>query len=229
MADKIIDSFSAGSSMRITRHGYRELLVLFLACLALFLVSLKYVMVLAPVPVVLFVFFLSFFRDPDRDVPSEPGVLVSPADGTVADIREVQEEQELGTKCLRIGIFLSVFNVHVNRSPGKGQVERTRYETGSFHNAMSEDAADENESNTVHVRNENSTFLVKQIAGLLARRIVCTLEPGDQVARGERIGMIKFGSRTELYVPLSEDPTLNVDEGDGVTGGETILVQFEQE
>jgi phosphatidylserine decarboxylase len=215
--------------MRISRHGYRELLVLFLACLALFLLSIRYVMVLAPVPVGLFLFFLSFFRDPERKVPSEDGILVSPADGTVADIQEVQEEDELDTKCLRIGIFLSVFNVHVNRSPGTGRVEGTRYENGSFHNAMSEDAAKENESNTIHVRNEDSTFLVKQIAGLLARRIVCTLQEGDRVARGERIGMIKFGSRTELYVPLSEDPTVNVEEGDGVTGGETILVQFEEE
>lgn len=215
--------------MRISRHGYKELLVLFLACLALFLISIRYIPILSPVPVVLFVFFLAFFRDPEREVPSDPGLLVSPADGTVADIEEVPEDNELNTKCVRIGIFLSVFNVHVNRAPCKARVEGMRYETGSFHNAMSDDAARENESNTVHLSHEKSNVLVKQIAGFLARRIVCTLEEGDRVARGERIGMIKFGSRTELYVPLSDDPTVTVEEGDAVTGGESVLVQFEEE
>ncbi len=209
--------------MSISEHGYRELLVVFIACLILVMICVRYVPVLSVVPALFFLFSLYFFRDPDRNVPDEPGVLVSPADGTVADIENVFEDQFLEEKCVRIGIFLSIFNVHVNRSPGEGRVEREVYKEGAFHNAMSEKASRENESNTVLINGPSSKFIVKQIAGLIARRIVCTKKTGDDVARGERIGMIKFGSRTELYVPRSTNPDVRVEEGDTVTGGETIL------
>lgn len=215
--------------MKLSEHGYRELLVIFIICLAVGLICVRYLPVLAVIPGLFFLFCLSFFRDPDRSIPQEPGILVSPADGTVADVKEVEEEQVLEERCVRIGIFLSVFNVHVNRSPGAGQVKNIQYQSGEFHNAMSDKAAEENESNAVSMSSRSVSFAVKQIAGLIARRIVCTLEEGDQVERGERIGMIKFGSRTELYVPVEADPTVVVDEGDTVKGGETILVKLNEE
>lgn len=215
--------------MKLSEHGYRELLVIFIVCLAVGLICVRYLPVLAVIPGGFFLFCLSFFRDPDRSIPQEPGILVSPADGTVADVKEVEEEQVLNERCVRIGIFLSVFNVHVNRSPGAGEVKHIQYQRGEFHNAMSEKAAEENESNAVSVSSRSVSYAVKQIAGLIARRIVCTLEEGDQVERGQRIGMIKFGSRTELYVPAEADPTVVVEEGDTVKGGETILVQLNEE
>jgi phosphatidylserine decarboxylase len=154
--------------------------------------------------------------------------MVSPADGTVSDITRLEDCDLVGGgPAVRIGIFLSVFNVHVNRSPCDGAVASITYKKGKFINAMSHaQASSDNESNTI-VLNEPGTTqpvcAVKQIVGLIARRIVCTPKVGQTVTRGERIGMIKFGSRTELYLPMHLDPQILVKEGDKVRGALDIL------
>ena len=146
------------------------------------------------------VFFFWFFRDPERTIPDSPHLLVSPADGKVTNICRTNFE---GAPHLHISIFLSVFDVHVNRSPIAGVIRRVRYQKGKFLNAMNPASADQNEQNIVTVEGEGQTVIFKQIAGLLARRIVFTRNLGDHVQRGERIGLIKFGSRVDVLMPTS--------------------------
>jgi phosphatidylserine decarboxylase len=165
-------------------------------------------------------FFLWFFRDPDRVIPSDPGLVVSPADGKVTEISSTQRDQQPYT---RISIFLSVFDVHVNRSPISGTIKSVVYQPGRFGNAMSATSADANEQNVVTVEGEEMTLVFKQIAGLLARRIVFTRKEGDQLLRGERVGMIKFGSRADVIFPSSAEIKIKV--GDRVKGGASILAQ----
>jgi phosphatidylserine decarboxylase len=173
---------------------------------------------LAIVPLLLGAFFLWFFRDPERRIPSDVGAIVSPADGKVTDVSTVQSGGEPAT---RISIFLNVFNVHVNRSPIAGQITDVAYQRGKFGNAMGAISADENEKNIVTVRGEAGTVVFKQIAGLLARRIVFTKKIGDTVACGERVGLIKFGSRVDVILPAAAD--LKVKVGDHVAGGSSLL------
>jgi phosphatidylserine decarboxylase len=165
-------------------------------------------------------FFLWFFRDPDRVIPSDAGVLVSPADGKVTAISPVMLN---GIPRLRISIFLSVFDVHVNRSPMAGIVREVQYQRGKFLNAMNAASAEQNEQNVVTVEGEGQTVVFKQIAGLLARRIVFTKKVGDRVERGERIGLIKFGSRVDVLMDPSA--ALEVQVGDRVKGGFSVLAQ----
>jgi len=177
-------------------------------------------------------FFVLFFRNPRRTVPVGSGLLVSPADGTIWDVEEVDEPDFIGERCLRIGIFLSIFNVHVNRTPASGRVAYVQYREGAFHDARSTQAGDVNESNAIGlVRLEGSgpeevKLLVKQISGAIARRIICPLTVGQGVTRGGLIGMIKYGSRTELYVPLSSGGQARVKVGDKVQGGVSILAHW---
>ena len=140
-------------------------------------------------------FCLWFFRDPERRIPDAPGAIVSPGDGKVTDISLVNVG---GAQQTRISIFLNVFNVHVNRSPIAGVIRDVRYQRGKFLNAMGVNSADENEQNIVTVEGEGRTVIFKQIAGLIARRIVFNLKVGDRVARGQRVGLIKFGSRVDV-------------------------------
>ena len=177
-------------------------------------------------PVLIWLF--AFFRDPERPISSEPHLMVSPADGLVSDVGEVDSEHA-GERCLRIGIFLSVFNVHVNRAPCDGKVTAVVYKKGKFINAMSHNAASsDNESNTIVLAGDDgrTVAVVKQIVGLIARRIICTSQQGDAVKRGDRIGMIKFGSRTELYIPLRLNPTASVQVGQKVRGGMDIIAKL---
>ena len=176
---------------------------------------------LSIVPLLLAAFFLWFFRDPDRRIPSETGLIVSPADGKVTDISSVQLPQGRQT---RISIFLNVFSVHVNRSPVAGVIKQVQYQKGKFGNAMGAVSSENNEQNIVTVEGEADRVVFKQIAGLLARRIVFTKSVGDAVARGERIGMIKFGSRTEVLVPVDALTEVRVKIGDKVKGGSTVLM-----
>ncbi|MGH9601328.1 MAG: phosphatidylserine decarboxylase [Terriglobales bacterium] len=169
-------------------------------------------------PLVLAVFFLQFFRDPERAIPATAGAIVSPADGKVTDISTVFVN---GTPHTRISIFLNIFNVHVNRSPIAGVITGADYRRGKFLNAMDAASAEDNEQNIVTVEGEGQTVTFKQIAGLLARRIVFTKVVGDQVTRGERIGMIKFGSRVDVL--LRPEVTLHVKIGDHVHGGSDVL------
>jgi phosphatidylserine decarboxylase len=163
-------------------------------------------------------FFLWFFRDPERHIPSGPGVVVSPGDGKVTDVSTIHGP---GGPRTRISIFLSVFDVHVNRSPIGGVIRDVRYQHGKFLNAMGANSAEENEQNIVTVEGEGRTVIFKQIAGLLARRIVFDKKTGDTVVRGERIGLIKFGSRVDVVVDC--DATIRVRVGDRVQGGATVV------
>jgi phosphatidylserine decarboxylase len=176
-------------------------------------------------PILIWLF--AFFRDPERDVPADQHVMVSPADGKVSDITEIEHDELLGGPCVRVGIFLSVFNVHINRSPCDGKVTQIIYKHGKFINAMShDDASANNESNTIvlaEAATNQPVAVVKQIVGLIARRIICTVEREESVSRGQRIGMIKFGSRTELYIPKALDPQVQVRVGDNVQGAADII------
>jgi len=172
----------------------------------------------ALVPIVLAAFFLWFFRDPDRVIPSERGAVVSPADGKVTSIATVKVG---GETWKNISIFLNVFNVHVNRSPVSGIIRGARYQEGKFLNAMNPASAEHNEQNTVTIEGEGHRVIFKQIAGLLARRIVFTKQIGDSVRRGERVGLIKFGSRTDVLLDPSAEVAVEV--GENVKGGSSIL------
>jgi phosphatidylserine decarboxylase len=181
---------------------------------------------LITVPLVVFgLFVISFFRDPHRLVPTEEGAIVSPADGKVVDIQDVVHSKVGHGPVVRIGIFLSVFNVHVNRAPMAGRVLSLKYRQGEFLDARNRDAAERNENLEVVFAEPSAPyrkFAVRQVAGAIARRIVCELRPDQTVERGQRYGMIKFGSRTELYLP-SAAVDLDVRIGDKVTGGVTVL------
>jgi phosphatidylserine decarboxylase len=171
------------------------------------------------IPVLLLgAFCLWFFRDPERQIPTFSGAVVSPGDGKVTDVSVVTSG---GTPHHRISIFLSVFDVHVNRSPIAGVIRDVRYQRGKFRNAMGANSAEENEQNIVTVEGEGRTVIFKQIAGLIARRIVFDRRVGDTVARGERIGLIKFGSRVDVL--FDRDADIQVKPGDHVQGGATVL------
>jgi phosphatidylserine decarboxylase len=200
----------------MVRDGYFYALGLLLAAVVLFRVTGS--VALAALPVALALFFLWFFRDPPRRVPPGEGLLVSPADGKVTEAEWI--ETPAGSR-LRLSIFLNVFDVHVNRSPMAGTVTQVSHKTGLFLNAMRADSNVLNESNTVVLEGEGYTLQVKQIAGLLARRIVCFVKVGDTVQRGQRFGLIKFGSRVDVLMPA--DAVLRVKTGDRVKGGSTIL------
>lgn len=163
-------------------------------------------------------FFLWFFRDPERQIPQVAGAVVSPGDGKVTDVSVVSFG---GASRNRISIFLSVFDVHVNRSPIAGVIRDVRYQRGKFLNAMGANSAEENEQKVVTVEGEGHTVVFKQIAGLLARRIVFTRKVGDHVARGERIGLIKFGSRVDVL--MDRDAAVQVKVGDRVKGGASVV------
>ena len=171
--------------------------------------------------ILLAAFFFWFFRDPERTVPAGPNLLVSPADGKITNICRTTLD---GVSYLHISIFLNVFDVHVNRSPISGVIRRVSYQKGKFLNAMNPASADQNEQNVVMVEGEGQTVIFKQIAGLLARRIVFTRNVGDHVQRGERIGLIKFGSRVDVFMPTSSG--IQVEVGDRVKGGSSVLAHL---
>jgi phosphatidylserine decarboxylase len=169
-----------------------------------------------------------FFRDPERQVPADPAALVSPADGTVTHVGEVDEPDFPGGRAFRVSIFLSIFNVHVNRVPRAGRVTALRYFAGSFLDARDPESARQNEQLWIDLEETDRPrpLRVKQISGAVARRIVCRLRPGETVRKGERLGMIKFGSRTDVLVPAGEPLEVQVKVGDKVKGGATVLLRF---
>jgi phosphatidylserine decarboxylase len=183
---------------------FRERSPAFLVCTLFFLI--------------LALFVLNFFRDPDRPIPTEALAIISPADGRVVQV--VQESYE-GCPVRRVSIFMSPLDVHVNRSPIDGVVKEVNYRKGSFRMAMEDAASIENEQNVFIVEGEQGRIVVKQIAGVLARRIVFWKRPGDTLARGERVGLIKFGSRVDVLV--APDVTLSIKVGDRVRAGSSIL------
>jgi phosphatidylserine decarboxylase len=176
----------------------------------------------AIIPVLLAFFFLWFFRDPERAIPREAGAVVSPGDGKVTDVSTVLVDSEKQT---RLSIFLNVFNVHVNRSPIAGVVRDVRYQRGQYLNAMNQASAELNEQNVVTVEGDGQKVVFKQIAGLLARRIVFYPKVGDRLDRGQRVGLIKFGSRVDVLLDASA--RVNVKVGDHVKGGASVLAYLQ--
>lgn len=208
----------------LTRYGTRELVVGTLVLGGLCAVAVWLFPWAGIVPAALWVLLVNFFRDPERVPPEGEDRLVSPADGCVADIETVQEAEFLHAEALRIGIFMSVLNVHVNRAPLAGRVAWRAYRPGKFRNAMGAEATRENECAFVGLeRPDGSRILVRQIAGLVARRIVTDCAVGDELKRGQRFGMVKFGSRLEVYVPAAVPFRPTVAVGEHVKAGESVL------
>ncbi len=187
---------------------------------------------LAWVPLALLVFVFAFFRDPPRRISQEPNILVAPADGKLAEITRLEHHEFVDGPAVRIGIFLSVFNVHVNRIPERSRVVALDYHAGKFLNALNPQSAVDNEAMWIGLEGEDPPhrrIVVRQIAGAIARRIVCTLRPGQILERGERLGMIKFGSRTELIVPDEPGLEILVQVGDHIRGGATVMCRYSSE
>lgn len=171
------------------------------------------------------VFMLNFFRDPPRKVPSGPGEVVSPADGKVTAVERLESCGWYDGPCMRISIFLSVFDVHVNRMPAEGKILKIEHKPGVYKNAMDPQSSELNEANTLWLDTPHGPMTVRQIAGLIARRIVCPAKVGETLLRGERFGMIRFGSRTDLY--LRADAKVAVRPGNRVRGAKTVVARFE--
>src|SRR5215471_10016779 len=167
----------------------------------------------------LFIFY--FFRNPVRGIPMEPGAVVSPADGRVV---VVKSEENAGRPGKRVSIFLAIWNVHVNRAPAAGVISKLQYCPGKFFAAMREYASTENEQNVISLASESGEIIFKQIAGLIARRVVCWKKPGDRMARGERLGLVRFGSRADLWLPREAEILTKV--GDRVKGGASIVAYW---
>jgi phosphatidylserine decarboxylase len=229
------DPYLGREELGFARAGLAEL-VLF-SVLALFIIFLSVVAagfvhsafwVLAAAGLVGLAFVCYFFRDPQRIIPTDRQALLSPADGTVTHIEEIQDADFPGGRAFRISIFLSLFNVHVNRIPRSGRVLALRYFPGTFVDARRQDCHVDNEQFWTDFEDADTGKMirVKQIAGLAARRIVCWLRPGEEVRAGDRFGMIKFGSRTDVLLPIDLAKEVLVKVGDPVRGGGTILLRL---
>jgi phosphatidylserine decarboxylase len=206
----------------MVRDGYYYGISLFLVAALLYVFTGSLIWPIAPV--LLAFFFLWFFRDPQREIPQEPGLVVSPADGKVTSVVRVTTPEG---DSQRMSIFLNVFNVHVNRSPIAGILSDVRYQKGQFLNAMNPESAEKNEQNlAVVLSDEGYSIAFKQIAGLLARRIVFRPAPGARLERGQRVGLIKFGSRVDVMFPANAQILVKV--GDHVQGGSTVLARIPQ-
>jgi phosphatidylserine decarboxylase len=228
------DRYRWRDRLRIARAGWAELI----GFSALFAIAAIVLAVLGTIhwsfwllllPLVLvWIEVVAFFRDPERKISTDANVLISPADGAVTHIGEVDDPTFPGGRAFRIGIFLSIFNVHVNRVPRTGIVTAVRYYRGAFLDARHADCPTRNEQLWIDFGEEGTLrpIRVKQISGAIARRIVCWLKPGDHVRAGDRFGMIKFGSRTEVLIPADQLINVLVKLGDQVKGGSTILLRF---
>lgn len=205
----------------ISREGWPYIGLFVMLTIILSVSSYRYYLLL---PLVMAIFTTYFFRNPERKIPTGEGLILAPADGKVMAVNEIWENDYLQANCIRVSIFLSLFNVHVNRIPLGGKVEWLSRSGRTYLPAYRNDAADTNVSNTVGILSGYGKIMVVQITGMIARRIVCWLQPGDMVETGERFGLIKFGSCTELYLPA--DAIILVKPGDKVKGGETILGRF---
>jgi phosphatidylserine decarboxylase len=224
------DPFAWRERLPFARWGLAELQIMGWPLLAATLALAFFWWPLAIVPAIPLALVLYFFRDPRRTIPEGPGLLVAPADGTVAEVAEVDHDPFLGGPAVRIGIFLSIFNVHINRAPCAARVIRLDYQRGEFLNALKPESALRNENMWIgleEVEYPHRPLVVRQISGAIARRIVCDLKPGETLERGQKFGMIKLGSRTELIVPREERLRIEVQVGQTVHGGETILARYE--
>ena len=208
--------------MRIAREGYP---LIFTALILALLAFLAGWMALGIILGLIGIAIGGFFRDPERQAPVGEGLVVSPADGKVVTIAGVKGDPLFLGSATRVSIFLSPLDVHINRTPVEGKIAKITYQPGKFLAAYKEEAAQRNEQNALSiVDSKGRTWGVVQIAGVIARRIICRAKPGDQLARGERFGLIMFGSRTDTYLP--EGCQVAVTEGQRVKGGETVLARF---
>jgi phosphatidylserine decarboxylase len=203
----------------MVRDGYFYALGLAVVAAMVWLLTHSYL--LLALPLLLAAFFLWFFRDPQRTIPATPGQIVSPADGLITDAEWIETTD--GSR-LRISIFLNVFDVHVNRSPVSGTVKHVEFRKGEFLNAMKAESVVNNEQTLIVIDAGAYEVSFKQIAGLLARRIVCNLKVGDKVERGQRVGLIKFGSRVDVLLP--QEANLKVKTGSRVRGGSSVLAEI---
>lgn len=202
----------------MAREGFYFALPFFLLAILFFYLFQKFphmdLVYLAVCSLIVAFLFMSFFRDPDRRIPEGDGLIVSPADGRVVALERRED-------CFVLSIFLSILNVHINRVPVSGVVQRVKYQPGKFRPAFQKKAAEQNERFEITIKADNYSIDVHQVAGILARRVVCRLTEGQEVRRGERFGMIRFGSRVDLMLPL--DTSFEVQEGKRVKGGSTII------
>lgn len=228
--------------MKFSSYAKKELKLAWIIAFALVMLgSILYLhwdpaagLALAGISILAWLAFIMFFRDPQRKIPEDPFVFVSPADGVVRDIELITESEENkyfeGHNALRIGIFLSVFDVHINRAPFDMIVKEVKHREGKYYDARTPDAIEENEAVTMigsfSIEGQDYPIIVKQISGAIARRIVCEVSPEQKLSKGERYGMIKFGSRTELYVPAKPCFELLIKVGDRVYGGVTPLLKY---
>src|SRR5262245_6536679 len=221
------DEYAYRNVVPFARHGFAEMFLFTIAFLILFNLSIWAAVeihwlfiILWPPLFLLELEILFFFRDPERSIPPEADAVVSPADGTVTHVEEVDEPDFPGGRALRISIFLSIFNVHVNRLPRSGKVAGVRYFPGEYLDARNPASAVRNEQLWIDLVEDNGRPLrVKQISGAIARRIVCWLKEGEAVTKGERLGMIKLGSRTDLLLPAGQVTAVRVKPGDKIKGG----------
>ena len=205
----------------VVKDGYPHIIIFILIA---FIVAYIFNPIYAVIPAVLAIYLAYFFRNPKRITPPDDSLLYSPADGTVMAVEDFYDDEYLDEDAIKVTIFLSVFNVHVNRSPMRGQIKYQRYTCGGFVPAYKKAASFENERHAIGLENDKSRILVIQIAGLLARRIVSWTTLGHNLEQGQCYGMIKFGSSTELVMPKSVD--ILVKKGDKVKGGITVIGRF---
>ena len=222
----------------ITKYGLPQIVVFPTILIVLMVIALllgkKFLPIWTTVTIevillIILVWVLSFFRDPFRAIPTDKNLLIAPADGKVTDIEIVDENEFIQGKALRIGIFLSIFNVHINRAPCDCTIEKITYKKGKFKNAMDLQSGQVNESNDLYITRAQSPqdkLIVRQISGAIARHIICETAPGQKLTAGQKFGMIKFGSRTELYIPQSDYTRCIVKIGDKVKAGLTPMVKY---
>ena len=218
MQGETLNSMMKNYGIPVASEGWPFIIPLAVVTALLFAVGWRNT---AFVALALTIFVLFFFRDPERPVAEGAGVVVSPGDGKVIVIKDVFEPTYLKRDVKQISIFLSVFNVHVNRAPIGGTVEVVKYNPGKFHVASVDKASLDNEQTAMVIADGNRQVLVKQIAGLIARRIVCYAKPGDTIKKGERYGLIRFGSRVDIFLP--KDAEIRVKLGDRVKGSRDVI------
>ena len=229
--DETDDPFGWRGRLPFARWGLAELQLMGWPLLALTVGLAGFHWCLALPSGILLGLVVFFFRDPPRRVPPEPGLMVSPADGKVSEITHLEHDEFIDGPAVRIGIFLSIFNVHLNRAPAAARAIALRYSPGEFLNALKPQSALRNENMWIGLEEEtppHRRFAVRQIAGTLARRIVCDLRPGEVLARGHKFGMIKLGSRTELILPDTDGLKIETEVGKHVRAGASVLAKYER-
>jgi len=224
------DPFAWRDRLPFTRWGLAELQLMGWPLLGLTLLLAWLFWPLAIVSGAVLCLIVYFFRDPPRRIPEEPGLVISPADGKVVEITQLEHDEFIGGPAVRIGIFLSIFNVHLNRAPVASRVIALRYSPGDFLNAMNPESSIRNENMWIGLEAEDAPhrkLTVRQISGAVARRIVCELRPGEVMPRGHKFGMIKLGSRTELTLAASDKLKIDVEIGRRVKAGRTVMARYQ--